>query len=96
MSDKLFAVVYFEIDNTYVVIPEAKKLKNQKKAKVFDRETNKWYTGDIVYRGNNKLCQKYIDFKLSNATFMPTDDDATEVEAVQDEVANRADKNSSN
>lgn len=83
-----YVVVYFECDNTYSVVSDStNKFKNSTKAKVqFERD--KWYEGTIVCRGSKSKCQNYVDFRLNNSTFVPTDE--SDIEQIEDVQLNNA------
>lgn len=70
-------VVHFIADNSYTVVDD--ELNKYKSAESIKIKYDKWYNGSIVYRGTKKQCQKYVDFKLKDAEFLPTDDD-TDIE----------------
>ena len=64
LQPKHFLCVYFKKDNTYTIIKDENgKLKNCKRANVRDEATNKWQTGEIVYRGINQSIDLLIIIK---------------------------------
>jgi hypothetical protein len=97
MNANSYAVVYFKKDNTYSIIADSKKIKNQKIVKVYHEETKSWNSGEIVLRGTEKSCLNYAKFELSktDAKFVASDDDKTEAEDPQESFVKSNAKNSS-
>ena len=95
MSDSIeknWILVYFDSDQTCSILQDStNKLKNSKSAKV--KIGNKWYTGEIKFRGSEKECNSKAN-KMHLGEPLTTDDEESLLpvdEPKKKTKANRAD-----
>jgi hypothetical protein len=70
-----YLVVHFKIENKFTIVNDISlRLSNSYKAKI-EIEGLCSKTGDIVFRGTQKACEAYCRIKLTDFTFVYTDDD---------------------
>ena len=83
---EVYLAVSFSNIKSYSIVQDASnKLKNQKKANVFNKVDGSWKKGDIVCRGSKKSCLKYCQVTLDDFFYLDMEEDETDLEHVDEQ-----------